>query len=149
MNRNALETLIGALVIVVAVWFVTFAYTKSDVGTVSGYQVIAKFTGIGALKEGADVRISGIKVGSVTAETIDPDTYLALVTMNIDEAIKLPLDTTAMIGAEGLLGGEYVRLDPGGEEDMIRPGGEIEYTQAAADVIGLLTQLVFSQKESK
>ncbi len=68
--------------------------------------------------------------------------------MDIDNSIRLPLDTTAMIGAEGLLGGEYVRLDPGGGEDMIEPGGQVEYTQAAVDLIGLLTQLVFSQKES-
>lgn len=149
MSRNALETLIGAVVLLVAIWFVAFAYTKSDVKTVDGYSVTAVFTGIGSLKEGADVRVSGIKVGSVLDLRIDPETYLAEVTMAVDNAIKLPLDTMAQVSTEGLLGGNYVRLDPGGEEDMIAPGGRLTYTQAAPDIIGLITQLVYNPKEKK
>ena len=129
MNRNIAETLIGALVLVVAIGFIGFAYSKSDIQTVEGYVVVAKFTGVGSLTEGADVRISGIKVGSVLKQTIDIESYMAEVTMSIEERIELPLDTTAEISTEGLLGGAYVSLDPGGEEQIIADGGEITYTQ--------------------
>lgn len=147
MSRNIAETLIGALVLVVALVFVVFTLRQNTVQTVSGYAVHGEFTGVGGLTTGADVRLSGIKVGSVLEQTIDPETYMARVTMSIDESIKLPTDTSARISSEGLLGGSFVALDPGAEDAMIQPGGEIIYTQAAADLVGLLTQLVFSQKE--
>ena len=118
MSRNALESLPGALVLVVALWFVVFAYSKSDLQTVSGYTITAKFSSIGALAKGVHVKISGIKVESIFHLDIDPEIYLAEVTMVIDEKIKLPLDTMAGISAEGLLGGHYMPLDPGGEEKL-------------------------------
>jgi phospholipid/cholesterol/gamma-HCH transport system substrate-binding protein len=147
MKRNIVETLIGAIVLVVAIGFFTFAYSRADVGTVSGYTVNADFTGVGSLTTGADVRISGIKVGSVVRQELDPETFMAKVTLSIDDAIDLPTDTTAAVGIEGLLGGAFVSLEPGGEEDLIINGGQIIFTQAAPDIIGLVTQLVFSQKE--
>ena len=146
MTRNAAETLIGAIVLIVAVGFFYFAYTRSDIGAaVDGYTVTAKFTGVGTLSPGADVRLSGIKIGNVVTQTLDPVTYLAEVTLTIDDQVKLPTDTTAQISSEGLLGGAYVKLEPGGEEVMLGDGDEIQFTQAAADIVGLLTQLVFSQ----
>ncbi|PPR17734.1 MAG: hypothetical protein CFH37_00925 [Alphaproteobacteria bacterium MarineAlpha9_Bin7] len=139
MSRNALETLIGSLVLVVALWFVVFAYSKSDLQTVSGYTITAKFSSIWALAEGVNVKVNGIKVESIFHLGIDPEIYLAEVTMVIDEKIKLPLDTMAGISAEGLLGGHYVRLDPGGEEDLVGTGGKLIYTHDAADIIGLIS----------
>ncbi len=147
MKRNIVETLIGAIVLVVAIGFFTYAYSRADVGTVSGYTVNAEFTGVGALATGADVRISGIKVGSVVRQELDPTTFMARVTLSIDDSIELPTDTTAAVGIEGLLGGAYVALEPGGEEELIGNGGQILFTQAAPDIIGLVTQLVFSQKD--
>ena len=147
MRRNIVETLIGAVVLVVAIGFFTYAYSTADVGPVAGYPVLAKFTSVGSLAPGADVRISGIKVGSVVRQRLDPETYMAEVTMSLRRDIRLSADTTAAVGMEGLLGGAYVTLEPGGEEEMIAPGGEILFTQAAPDIIALVTQLVFSQKE--
>ncbi len=149
MSRNAAETLIGALVLVVAIGFIVFAYGQTDIHTVRGYEVFARFTGVGSLTEGADVRISGIKVGNVLDQSIDPETYMARVSMSIDERIELPLDTTAQVATEGLLGGSYVKLEPGGELEMIADGGEITYTQAAADIVGLITQLVYARRDTK
>jgi phospholipid/cholesterol/gamma-HCH transport system substrate-binding protein len=146
MKRNIVETLIGAIVLVVAVGFFTFAYSRAEVGTVSGYPIAAEFTGVGSLITGADVRISGIKVGSVIGQELDTETFMARVTMNIDESVVLPSDTTAAVSMEGLLGGAFVVLEPGGDEEIIAPGGEILFTQAAPDIIGLVTQLVFSDK---
>lgn len=147
MRRNIVETLIGAVVLVVAIGFFAYAYSTAEVGTVSGYPVTAQFTGVGSLSPGADVRISGIKVGSVVSQDLDPQTFMARVTMSIRNDIELTSDTTAAVSMEGLLGGAFVVLEPGGEEDVIAPGGEILFTQAAPDIIGLVTQLVFSQKE--
>lgn len=147
MRRNIVETLIGAVVLVVAIGFFTYAYSTADVGTVSGYQVQADFSSVGTLGPGADVRISGIKVGSVVRQRLNPETFMAEVTMSIQNDVKLTTDTTAAVGMEGLLGGAYVDLQPGGEEALIAPGGEILFTQAAPDIIALVTQLVFSQKE--
>jgi phospholipid/cholesterol/gamma-HCH transport system substrate-binding protein len=147
MRRNVVETLIGAVVLLVAIGFFTFAYSRAEIGTVAGYPVEAEFTAVGSLSPGADVRISGIKVGSVVRQELDPETYMARVTMSIADEIRLSSDTTAAINMDGLLGGPYVMLDPGGEEEMIEPGGMILFTQAAPDIIGLVTQLVFSQKQ--
>lgn len=147
MKRNIVETLIGAIVLVVAIGFFSYAYSRADVGTVTGYTVNADFTGVGSLTTGADVRISGIKVGSVVRQELDPVTFMAKVTLSIDDAIELPTDTTAAVGIEGLLGGAFVALEPGGEEELLADGGQIIFTQAAPDIIGLVTQLVFSQKE--
>ena len=120
---------------------------ESNIQTVKGYMIVAKFTGVGTLTEGADVRISGIKIGSVVSQELDTDTFMARVTMNIDEAVTLSSDTTAAVSLEGLLGGAFVVLEPGGDEEIIAPGGEILFTQAAPDIIGLVTQLVFSERD--
>ncbi len=145
MGRNLIETLMGAAVIVVAVFFFVFAYNTADIGAVDGYPISAKFDRIDGIHEGSDVRMSGIKIGTVTTQAIDPQTYLAVVTMSIDRAIKLPLDTSASITADGLLGEKYLTLSPGGEDEIIPPGGEIETTQGSVDLFSLIGQLIFSQ----
>lgn len=144
MKRNIVETSIGAVVLAVAVGFFAYAYSRADVGAAAGYPVHAEFTAVGALAVGADVRISGIDVGSVVDLDLNRETYMARVTMHVRDDIELTTDTTAVIAIEGLLGGAYVALEPGGEIDLIPPGGEILFAQAAPDVIGLMTQLVFS-----
>tara|TARA_B100000315_G_scaffold259207_1_gene314215 strand:+ start:966 stop:1277 length:312 start_codon:yes stop_codon:yes gene_type:complete len=93
-------------------------------------------------------KVREIKVGSILKVNIDPETYLTEVTMVIDEKIKLPLDTMAAVSAEGLLGENYMRLDPSGEEDVVGPGGRLIYTQDAADIIGLFSQMIYSPREN-
>jgi phospholipid/cholesterol/gamma-HCH transport system substrate-binding protein len=108
--------------------------------------VTANFSSVGGLQNGSDVRISGVKVGSVTGQTLDPDTFLAVVRMNIDPAIRLPGDTVAVIASESLLGGRYMALEPGGAEELIEPGGRIEYTQSTPGIEQLLGQVIFSMQ---
>lgn len=144
MTRNIVETLIGALVLAVAAGFFAYAYSRADVGTADGYPVHARFSTIGGLAPGADVRISGIRIGAVEALTLDTETFAARVTMHVRDDVALTADTTAAIKAEGLLGGAYVALEPGGDIDVIPPGGEILFTQAAPDIIDLMSRLVFS-----
>lgn len=148
MKRNIVETIIGAVVLVVAIGFFTFAYSRADVGTVAGYELTVDFTNVGTLAPGADVRISGIKVGSVLHQELNPETFLARVVMSIDDRIELPTDTSASIGLDGLLGGAYLQLEPGGEEAMLAAGDNILYAEAALDLIALVKQMVFSQREN-
>ena len=145
MRRSPVETLIGALVIAVAVLFFVFAYNTAQVETVEGYTVSAAFDRIDGIQPGSDVRMSGIKIGTVVESRIDLRNYLAEVAMSIDSRIRLPTDSSLAITADGLLGDRYVAVTPGGEEETIPDGGRIEITQGAIDLTSLLGQLIFSQ----
>ena len=149
MRRNALETVIGALVIAAAVGFLVFSYSKADVGGVTGYPVQARFDRADGLKEGADVRMSGIRVGRIQSLELEKDTYFALVTMEIDDAVKLPDDSSAEIASESLLGGRFLALTPGASEKMLGPGGEVKYTQSPVSLEQLIGKFIFSAQDAK
>ncbi|MFN4090951.1 MAG: outer membrane lipid asymmetry maintenance protein MlaD [Alphaproteobacteria bacterium] len=144
MRRNVFETVIGALVLLVAAWFLYFSYTRSGVRDISGYEVLAKFDRIDGIESGSDVRMSGIKIGTVTRQELDPETYLAVVRMQIDPRIRLPTDSSAEIASAGLLGSRYLALVPGGSERMLEPGGEIRFTQSAVSLEHLIGRFMFS-----
>lgn len=144
MGNNVVETLIGTAVLIIAGFFLTYAYNTAEVGTVEGYTVYANFDRVDGLVTGSDVRMSGIKIGSVTDQSLDKETFLARVEMNIDSTIKLPEDTSAKISSEGLLGDPYISLDPGGSMDEIEAGGEITFTQGSIDLMSLIGQAIFS-----
>ena len=114
MPGNVIETVMGGVVLVVAALFLFFAYSTSQVRAVQGYQVTAQFERIDGIRDGGDVRIAGVKVGSIQSATLDPKTFLAEVRMSIDPAYKLPDDTVAEIVSAGLLGDRYLALVPGG-----------------------------------
>ncbi len=143
MGRNAIETVLGAVVLAVAGMFVFFAYSTAEVQTVRGYEVTAAFYKIGGLNKGGDVRINGIKVGTVNDQGLDPDTYDAVVRMTIQPNIKLPTDTVASIASEGMLGGKYVRIEPGSEKTFIEPGGEITKTKDFRSLEDQVGEIIF------
>jgi phospholipid/cholesterol/gamma-HCH transport system substrate-binding protein len=146
MKDSAVETAIGAIVIAIAAAFLFFVYTTTDRASArSGYRVNAEFDNIGAVNIGTDVRLAGIKVGSVVAEELNPETFQARVTMTIDPKLKLTDDTTAKISSEGLLGEPFISLEPGGSETMIEDGGEIQFTQGAIDIWKLVSEAMFSK----
>ena len=145
MPGNVIETVMGGVVLVVAALFLFFAYSTSQVRAVQGYQVTAQFERIDGIRDGGDVRIAGVKVGSIQSATLDPKTFLAEVRMSIDPAYKLPDDTVAEIVSAGLLGDRYLALVPGGSEQMIAPGGRIKFTQAPVSLENLIGQMIFSQ----
>jgi phospholipid/cholesterol/gamma-HCH transport system substrate-binding protein len=147
MNRNAVETVMGAVVLVVAAVFLFFAYTTAQVQSVSGYQLTAKFSNAGGLKTGGDVRISGIKVGSILSEDLDPKTFQAVVTLSIDPAVKLSTDSVAQITSSGLLGDNFISIEPGNEDAIIPPGGTITHTQAAMSLENLIGQVIYNQSQ--
>jgi phospholipid/cholesterol/gamma-HCH transport system substrate-binding protein len=149
MKRSVFETALGALVLVVAGLFLYYGMSKANVGTMpDAYQITAEFSGIGGLKDGDNVNVSGVKIGTIAGVELDPQTYLARVTMNIRQDVRLPSDTTAVISSESLLGGRYLALEPGGADDVIEPGGKVEYTQAPQNLEELLGKFIFSAQNS-
>ena len=144
MQHNLVETLVGAFVIAVSAIFLSYGYSVSDMSPKSGYNLIAEFDRIDGLTVGSDVRMSGIKVGTVIDQELNKQNFYATVTLSINDDIELPDDTSAKITMEGLLGGNYVSLTPGGGFDLLTDGDEISYTQGSIDLIGLVSQAMFS-----
>ena len=142
MSRNIIETVMGGVVLAVAVFFLAFAYTRADLGTVSGYQVTASFSSVNGVSVGTDVRISGVKVGSVVDVRLDPVTYQAEIAMTIDPAVELSTDTSAAISMESLLGGNYVALQLGADEELIQDGGAIYVTQSGVSLDAIIGNLI-------
>lgn len=145
MSGNVIETVMGAVVLVVAALFLFFAYSTSQVRAVQGYPVSAQFQSVDGIRDGSDVRIGGVKIGSVAAELLDPKTFMATLKMNINPEYKLPDDTVAEITSPSLLGDKVVSLVPGGSEKEIPAGGQIKYTQSAVSLENLIGQMIFSQ----
>ena len=148
MKRNVIETVLGAVVLAIAILFLAYSYSSADIGSTDGYEVQANFSSIGGLGVGDKVVISGVKVGSVSRIALDKENYVAEVFLDVDKSVKLPEDTAAFISSESLLGGLYMQLEPGAAEDMIEVGGLIEYTQAPQNLEQLLGQFIFSLQDS-
>lgn len=143
-RRNASELVAGTLVLLVAVGFLGFAVANTGRGAGQGYTLNARFDRIDGLAIGADVRVGGVKVGSVTAAHIDPRTYQAVVAFTVEDAIKLPRDSSAQVTSDGLLGGRFLALVPGGDDQMLPPGGTFTITQSALSLEDLLGKFIFS-----
>jgi phospholipid/cholesterol/gamma-HCH transport system substrate-binding protein len=144
MKGNVIETVMGAVVLVVAALFLFFAYSTSQLRSIKGYELTANFEHIDGIRDGTDVRISGIKVGSVVDATLDPKTFLATVRMTVEPSVKLPDDTVAEIVSSGLLGDKYMSLVPGGSDKDLAPGGQIKFTQSSVSIEHLIGQMMFS-----
>ncbi len=152
MGRSVFETILGAVVLAVAALFLVFAYNSSDLKVVKGYEVSANFPQVDGLKEGLDVKLNGVKVGSVTGlnliTTPGPNQFLVKVAMMVDPSIKLPTDSLAMIASESLLGGKYMSLEPGVDDDIIKTDGtgRITRTQAPMRLDDLIGQVIYGKK---
>ncbi len=143
MQRNVIETILGAIVLLIAGMFLVFAYTNSNLRPVDGYRIIAKFNAIDGLTVGNDVRIGGVKVGSVVDQRVDQEDYLAVVTMTIRPDIQLPKNTRVSVSSDGLLGGKYVKLEPSSDRDMVPVGGELKSTHDVISLEELLGKVIF------
>ena len=149
MKGNVIETVMGAVVLVVAALFLFFAYNTSQLRSVQGYELTANFEHIDGIRDGSDVRISGIKVGSVLGTVLDPTTFLATVRMRVQPSVKLPDDTVAEIVSSSLLGDKYLSLVPGGSDKDIPSGGRIKFTQSSVSLEHLIGQMIFSAPAKK
>ena len=142
MHRNVIETIMGGVVLIIAVTFLVFAYSSSSSGRVSGYVVTARFGNIGGINAGSDVRLSGIKVGSVVDTTLDTNDYTAVVSLSIKDTVKLPTDTVARVWSDGLLSPNYLDLLPGAEDKMLKEGDRIPVTQDPINLLDLITKVI-------
>jgi phospholipid/cholesterol/gamma-HCH transport system substrate-binding protein len=139
MAENWTEVLTGAAVVAVAVGFAVYAGQGRGFATLAGtYPLTASFRSAEGVTVGTDVRLAGVKVGTVTALTLNPATFYADATLSVAEGVLLPDDSAALVSSEGLLGGAFVELQPGGSLDNLGPGDEIEDTQGAVSVVTLL-----------
>ncbi|SDH13782.1 outer membrane lipid asymmetry maintenance protein MlaD [Roseospirillum parvum] len=146
MGRHAIETVMGAVVLLVAAYFLVFAYGSADLGTRSeadSFDVTATFSKVGGLKPGAEVRMSGIRIGSVLDQRIDPTTYQAVVAMRIDSEIALPADSTAAIASDGLLGGKYVNIAPGRAGEKLADGDALAQTVDFQSLEDMVSEIIF------
>ncbi len=143
MGRNLVETIMGAVVLLVAGIFLVFALSFSQVETEDGYTVFAKFNAIDGLTKGSDVRISGVKVGAVVDETIDMEEYRAKVTLNLKSGVRVPVDSKVSVTSSGLLGGKYVKIEPGSASEYVADGGELTNTKDVILIEELLGKVIF------
>ena len=144
MQRDVIEPIVGALVLLIAGAFAWFAYTTTGFGGGNGYEIVASFDRVGSLGTGSDVRVSGVKVGTVTALALDPKTFLADVRFSVGRTVEIPDDSVAQITSEGLLGSQFLNVVPGASDTMVKPGGRLKYTQAPVDLMQLLGKFMFS-----
>lgn len=153
MRHHWLEVGVGFFIIVALCGLLFLAFKVSgltQIGDGHYYTVTADFDNIGGLKVRAPVSVSGVKVGSVSAIQLDSQTYRATVTLQIDNSFKdLPVDTSASILTQGLLGSNYISLSPGFDQQMLKQGSRIETTHSALILENLIGQLMFNLSGDK
>lgn len=147
MKNSTVETLIGTAVVAIAAAFFIYAYQASERGGTAGsYRVSAEFDNAEGVSIGTDVRVAGVKVGSVVDFTLNPENFQANVKMELDPKVQLTEDASAKVTAEGLLGSKFISLEQGGAETMLAEGGVISNTQGAVDIWSLISQAMFENK---
>jgi phospholipid/cholesterol/gamma-HCH transport system substrate-binding protein len=141
--ENIAEVLTGAAVVAVAAGFLVYAGQGSRFSaSADSYNLTASFRSVEGVTVGTDVRLAGVKVGTVTNLALNPATYFADAVISVQKSVVLPDDSTILVSSEGLLGGSFVELQPGGSPVNLEPGAEIEDTQGAVSVVSLLMKFV-------
>lgn len=143
MAENTGEVLVGGAVLAVALGFVVYAGQAAGIGgTAGGYPLTASFRSIEGVTVGTDVRLAGVKIGTVTDMTLNTETYRADTTFSVVQGVEIPDDSAVVISSEGLLGGNFVEIFPGGSLFYYEPGDEIIDTQGSVSLINLLLKYV-------
>ncbi len=148
-NNNYFEIIVGTFVLFSAVFFLFNSFKNSKVSAIQGYSLIAKFDNIDGLASGSDVKISGVKVGTVTEEFLDEKTFRAALKITVDDKIKLPSDSSAKVSSEGLLGSKYLSIEIGADDEILKDGEEIRFTQSSVNFEELLGKFIFSANSDK
>ena len=143
MKKNPIETILGFLVLILACLFLFFACSRIDTKSISGYTVVANFSKVGGLGSGADVRIAGLKVGSVLKTELDQEDYTVNVYLSIDSNVKLPIDTLAAIADSGIMGDKYVRLEPGKARAVLNEGDKMTQTKSYKSLEDSVSEFIF------
>jgi len=145
MKQNIIESIVGFAVLIIAFLFLIFAYkTGSSITNSKSYPLTASFQSAEGISAGSDVMISGIKIGSVKKISLDPNSYFATVYLNINDNVKIPKDSKAQVVTSGLLGGKYIAIVPGNDNEDLTANEEIKYTQSAINLESLINKIVSS-----
>lgn len=148
MRENPTEVAVGAAVLAVALGFLFYIWQVAGVGGLGGtYALTASFRSVEGISAGTDVRLSGVKIGSVSDIELNPETYRGDTTLSIQRGIEIPDDSAAVIASDGLLGGSFVEVVPGGSLETYAEGAEILDTQGAVSLISLLLKFVTGEGE--
>ena len=142
IRDNFIEAAVGFLVVLVAALFVWFAWDNTGGGLRQSISVKALFPSANGVSVGTDVRVAGLRVGSVTAERLDPQSFQAEVTLALDQKVSIPSDSSAAITSDGLLGGSHIAIVPGGSETPLKNGDTIIDTQGSVDMMGLIGSFI-------
>jgi phospholipid/cholesterol/gamma-HCH transport system substrate-binding protein len=148
MSKKTIETMVGLFVLLGlagALFLSLKAANLASFGERKGYTVSAKFDNIGGLKPRAPVRSAGVTIGRVKRIALDPKTFQGVVTMEIDDDVRFPKDSSAKILTAGLLGDQYIGLEPGAEEAELVAGDVIRQTQSAVVLENLIGQMIFNK----
>lgn len=150
LRENIGEALVGLFVVVFAAWFVSFAWARTGGGTATGaIHVTALFPNSTGINVGSEVRVAGIKVGTVSDQQLDPQSFQVKATLAIDPSVKLPADSSAAITSEGLLGATFIALIPGGDPAPLKDGDTIADTQGAMDLMSMVGQFINKSGDTK
>jgi phospholipid/cholesterol/gamma-HCH transport system substrate-binding protein len=147
--NNYFEIIVGTFVLLCAVFFFVTSFKSAKVGSSNGYYLIAKFDNVDGIANGSDVKISGVKIGTVIDQFLDPRDFRATLKFNVSEDVKLPLDSSAKIASEGLLGSKYLAVTPGGDTENLKNGEEIQFTQSSINLEDLLGKFIFGSNSDK
>ena len=143
MNKRPVETIMGIVVLAVAAFFAYFAYNVSDLQVVKGYTVNAKFLKVGGLTVGSDVRLNGIKIGTVIGQSLDSEDYTANVKMSLASDIKLPVDSIVAIVGDGLVGDKFIKIEPGHSKEFLKDGDEMQNTKDFKTLEDMVGEIIF------
>lgn len=146
-NNNYFEIIVGTFVLSCAIFFLITSFKTSSISTSDGYLLIAKFDSSDGISNGSDVKISGVKIGTVEKLSLDKEEFRAIVTLKINEDIKLPIDTSVKVASEGLLGSKYLSITPGADDENLENGEEISFTQSSVNLEDLLGKFIFSSND--
>lgn len=143
MNKKPVETIMGLVVLTVAALFMMFAYRVSDLQVVKGYEIKSRFLKVGGLNTGADVRINGVKVGTVVSQSINPLDYMVDVKLSIMPQISLPKDSQITIAGDGLMGDKFIKIEPGKSPEKLTAGETAVNTKDAKSLEDMVGEIIF------
>lgn len=150
MNKtnNYFEVIVGTFVLLCAVFFFFNSFKSANIKASKGYALTALFDNIDGIVNGSDIKISGVKIGTVENQFLDKKTFRAVLKLNINNGVVLPIDSSAKVASEGLLGSKYLSIQPGADDEILKEGEEITYTQSSVNFEDLLGKFIFNSKSN-
>ena len=143
MHKKPIETIMGLVVLLIAMFFLGIAWNVADLQVVKGYNLNAEFMKVGGLSTGSDVRINGIKIGTVTSQTLNNDDYTVNVSFSISSDVRLPKDSIAAIVSDGLMGNKFVKIEPGTSKEFLRDGDTFAKTKDFKTLEDMVGEIIF------